>query len=391
MHVITLENCHLINSTVSGERAGGLIGWCSGYAKLNDGPVKAYVTIKNCSVVDSTVIGNGSAGGIAGHPGASDYTYTTIEDCIVKNVDVISHEPVSSWRTGAIVGTANNGHVVINNVTVEDVTLTQDGVTATETKLYGRFVPSGTGTLVIDGVTVVTSSDMLKAALSSDAENISVALANDISVDIGTGWKIGGANTKSVKIDGCGKVLTLSNTYRSYFNLANADGVLYLEDMTLTNAHNGTHFFDYTTHFNCDVVAEKVNFQKAPLVTAGSTAVFTDCEYNQPSVDGYGLWVMSGADVTVNGGVVNSERGFKIADEDSATAATTLKVSGTKFNNTEKAAILVTTKHGATITLNNVDITNCGADSTNEVWIDEDRTAYAGSITVNGGNVINEP
>ena len=154
MHVITLENCHLVNSTVSGERAGGLIGWCSGYAQLNDGPVKAYVTIKNCSVVDSTVIGNGSAGGIAGHPGASDYTYTTIEDCLVKNVDVISYEPVSSWRTGAIVGTANNGHVVINNVTVEDVTLTQDGVTATETKLYGRFVPSGTGTLVIDGVEI---------------------------------------------------------------------------------------------------------------------------------------------------------------------------------------------------------------------------------------------
>ena len=153
MQVITLENCHLINSTVSGERAGGLIGWVSGYSNQNDGPVKTYVTVTNCSVVDSTVIGNGSAGAIAGHPGASDYTYTTIEDCVIKNVDVVSYE-TGSWRTGAIVGTANNGHIVINNVTVEDVTLTQNGVVAADVVLYGRFVPSGTGTLTIDGVEI---------------------------------------------------------------------------------------------------------------------------------------------------------------------------------------------------------------------------------------------
>ncbi len=391
MHVITLDNCHLVNSTVSGERAGGLIGWCSGYAKLDDGPVKAYVTITNCSVVDSTVIGNGSAGGIAGHPGASDYTYTTIENCVVKNVDVVSYEPVSSWRTGAIVGTANNGHVVINKVTVEDVTLTQNGVTATETVLFGRFVPSGTGTLVIDGAEVVATTEALKEVLSSEAENISVILANDISIDISTGWKMGGANTKSITIDGNGKKLTLSNTYRSYFNLANAEGVLNLKNMTLTNTHKGTHFFDYTTHFNCDVVAENVVFAKSPLVSDGATAVFNDCAFSQAGTDIYGLWIMSGTNVTVNGGKLTTDRGFKIADEDSAKELTTLKVSGTKFNNTKKAAILVTTNYGATITLENLDITNCTADSTNAVWIDAGRTATADQITVTGGSVIIEP
>lgn len=390
MHVITLDNCHLVNSTVSGERAGGLIGWCSGYAKLNDGPVKAYVTITNCSVVDSTVIGNGSAGGIAGHPGASDYTYTTIENCVVKNVDVISYEPISSWRTGAIVGTANNGHVVINNVTVENVTLTQDGVTATETKLFGRFVPSGTGTLVIDGAEVVATTEALKEALSAETESIAVILANDISIDIGTGWKMGGANTESITIDGNGKVLTLSNTYRSYFNLANAEGVLNLKNMTLTNTHKGTHFFDYTTHFNCDVVAENVVFAKSPLVSNGATAVFNDCAFSQAGTDIYGLWIMSGTNVTVNGGELTTDRGFKIADEDSAKELTTLKVSGTKFNNTKKAAILVTTDYGAQITLENLDITNCGADSTNAVWIDDGRTTTADKIVVTGGSVVIE-
>ena len=391
MHVITLDNCHLVNSTVSGERTGGLIGWCSGYAKLDDGPVKAYVTITNCSVVDSTVIGNGSAGGIAGHPGASDYTYTTIENCVVKNVDVVSYEPVSSWRTGAIVGTANNGHVVINNVTVENVTLTQDGVTATETKLFGRFVPSGTGTLVIDGAEVVATTEALKEALSAETESIAVILANDISIDIGTGWKMGGANTESITIDGNGKVLTLSSTYRSYFNLVNAEGVLNLKNMTLTNTHKGTHFFDYTTHFNCDVVAENVVFAKSPLVSDGATAVFNDCAFSQAGTDIYGLWIMSGTNVTVNGGELTTDRGFKIADEDSAKELTTLKVSGTKFNNTKKAAILVTTNYGAEITLSNVDITNCDVDSTNAVWIDDGRTATADKIVVTGGSVVIEP
>ncbi len=155
MQVITLDNCHLVNSTVKGERTGGLIGWCSGYAKQNDGPVKTYVTVTNCSVVDSEIIAAGSAGGIAGHPGASDWTWTTIENCVVKNVNILSNDS-GSWRTGAVVGTANNGHVVINNVTVEGVTLSQTGKTAPagQSNLYGRFVPSGTGTLVIDGTSI---------------------------------------------------------------------------------------------------------------------------------------------------------------------------------------------------------------------------------------------
>ena len=195
MHVITLENCHLVNSTVSGERTGGLIGWCGDYARLDDGPVKAYVTITDCSVVGSTVIGAGSAGGIAGHPGASDYTYTTIEDCAVKNVNVISNDE-GSWRTGAVVGTANNGHIVINDVTVENVTLTQNGVVATETKLYGRFVPAGTGTLVIDGVAVLEQSaltpDMIASfvpssnkeyALSGDFDNANVSIVMPVGVE----------------------------------------------------------------------------------------------------------------------------------------------------------------------------------------------------------------
>ena len=260
MQVVTLENCHVVNSTVTGERTGGLIGWVSGYANLNDGPVKTYVTITNCSVIDSKVIGAGSAGAIAGHPGASDYTYTTIENCVVKNVDVISND-TDSWRTGAVVGTANNGHIVINNVTVENVTLTQNGVTAEETKLYGRFVPSGTGTLVIDGAQVVSTAADLTAAVANgkitlDQDinlskiDLTDAITNDVVIDA-NGHKITTTDSYGIEVT-AGKNITISNaevemtkegdyiTYAAGFKIANGDyagSTITLKNCTITMAN----------------------------------------------------------------------------------------------------------------------------------------------------------
>ena len=154
MNVITLENCHLVNSIVSGDRTGGLIGWTSGYSNQNDGPVKTYVTISNCSVKSCTI--NGSAvGGINGHAGASDWTYTTIENCTVTGCTLNSTDD-GGWRVGVVVGTANVGEVTINNITESENTLTQTGKTAPDgqSNLYGRFVPGETGKLVIDGVEI---------------------------------------------------------------------------------------------------------------------------------------------------------------------------------------------------------------------------------------------
>jgi hypothetical protein len=160
MEEITLINCHLKNSTieVSGDvRVGGLIGWVSGYSKQNDGPVKTYVTVENCSVENCDITAPGSVGGICGHAGASDWTYITINNCTVNNNHLVSTDD-GSWRTGVVVGTANNGHVEISNITESGNTLEQVGKTAPEgdakRHYYGRFVPSGTGTLVIDGVNI---------------------------------------------------------------------------------------------------------------------------------------------------------------------------------------------------------------------------------------------
>ncbi|MBQ3203537.1 MAG: hypothetical protein IJB39_00980 [Alistipes sp.] len=163
MEEITLENCHLINSTIitpndgaDGSRIGGLVGWTSGYSNVNDGPVKTYVTIKKCSVVGCTIKGAGSIAGICGHAGASDWTYTTIENCTVTNNHFISTD-TGGWRVGVVVGTANIGEVTINNITESGNTLEQTGKTAPtgeKRNYYGRFVPGTTGKLTIDGVAI---------------------------------------------------------------------------------------------------------------------------------------------------------------------------------------------------------------------------------------------
>ncbi len=153
MPTITLNNCHLLNSTVKGSRTGGLIGWTAGYNNENNGPVKTYVTIKDCSVVGCTIEntfsdeGNTphteSVGAICGHAGNNAWTYTTIENCVVKNNTIIG----GNGKTGVILGTANVGEVTISGCTMEGNTV--NGVESDA--VYGRFVPGTTGKLTIDG------------------------------------------------------------------------------------------------------------------------------------------------------------------------------------------------------------------------------------------------
>ena len=158
MNIIELYNCHLKNSTVTGgagSRTGGLIGWTAGYNNVNDGPVKTYVKIKDCSVIGNTITCDGSVGGIYGHAGNNAWTYSTVENCTVKNNELSSTDD-GGWRVGVVVGTANVGEMTISGITESGNTLTQTGKTAPDgqSNLYGRFVPGTTGKLVIDNVEI---------------------------------------------------------------------------------------------------------------------------------------------------------------------------------------------------------------------------------------------
>ena len=178
MDVITLINCHLKNSSIitpnngaDESRIGGLVGWTAGYNNQNDGPVDSYITIENCSVTGCTLKGAGSVGAICGHAGANAATFTTIKNCTITNNKLISTEN-GSWRTGVVVGTANNGQCNISNITESGNTLTQNSAsdfknpTGATRHYYGRFVPAGTGHLVIDGVEMVAGQTYLADGLT---------------------------------------------------------------------------------------------------------------------------------------------------------------------------------------------------------------------------------
>lgn len=192
MDIITLENCHLINSSIitpndgaNDSRIGGLIGWTSGYNDTSDGPVDSFITVKNCSVVGCTLKGCGSIGGICGHAGANPATYTTIENCTIMNNNLISTD--SGWRVGVVVGTANVGEVTINNITESGNTLTQTGETAPEgvkRDYYGRFVPGSTGKLVIDGeeVVFINSAEKLAAVIENAKAGDTITIDDNITL-----------------------------------------------------------------------------------------------------------------------------------------------------------------------------------------------------------------
>lgn len=156
---ITLENCHLKNSSVEGGHwTGGLIGMAGGY-NGTDGPVFMNLTIKGCSVTGSTITGKGSAGGVIGHGSCAAWTNVVIEETTVSG-NTITSTGSSTNKAGAVMGTigAAGQATTVNGVTntggasvsatVEDNTVTSNGTEITT--IYGRQ-GSATGMLYVAG------------------------------------------------------------------------------------------------------------------------------------------------------------------------------------------------------------------------------------------------
>ena len=115
---ITLENCHLKNSSVEGGHwTGGLIGMAGGYNGA-DGPVFMNLTIKGCSVTGSTITGKGSVGGVIGHGSCAAWTNVVIEETTVSD-NTITSTGSSNVKAGAVMGTigAAGQPTTVNGVT----------------------------------------------------------------------------------------------------------------------------------------------------------------------------------------------------------------------------------------------------------------------------------
>ncbi len=205
--------------------------------------------------------------------------------------------------------------------------------------------------------------------------------------------------TKSITINGNGNTLTLNqkNSDWSSIGMANSDGTFIMKDVTVDKTGYGATGGAWNTHaiqFNVNVNFTNVTFNNS-IKLGGADSVLTNVTINENG-GFYGIWIEAdGQNVEINGGSIvapNGGRGIKVADEYVAdqAAQVTLNVTDMKFTTAKKAAILVTSTAGADITVDNIDISNCAADSENAVWVDEDRMNTQKLVTVTGASKMVE-
>lgn len=266
MTTITLENCHLLNSTVNAPaaRTGGLIGWTSGYSRTDDGPVKTYVTITDCSVIDCTITGT-AVGGINGHAGASDWTYTTIENCTVVNNKLISYDD-GDWRVGAVIGTANVGEVTITGTASGGNRMEQSAASSKRadglSDLVGRFVPGTTGKLTVEGtVSAVSGAEEMLGAL---ANSNSVVFTQNIKIDPASLSSAYGTTGITVlngqDIDGAGYTLDITGADGTWDSGINTTGGT-IKNLTINGSFRGI-FINHNSNYSEPVILDKVYLDK---------------------------------------------------------------------------------------------------------------------------------
>jgi len=183
---VTLNNCHLKDSTVEGGHwTGGLIGMAGGY-NGNDGPVFMNLTIKDCSVTGSTITGKGSAGGVIGHASCAAWTQVDIIDTTVSG-NTVTSTGSSDNKAGSVMGTIGaagqpataNGETKTGGIAVDAITK-ENTVTSHGTKIttiYGRQ-GTATGVLEVNGGTYEANPIEENVSYAKPAEGYKIE-AND--------------------------------------------------------------------------------------------------------------------------------------------------------------------------------------------------------------------
>lgn len=322
MPKIELDNCHLTDSSIvsnGGARVGGLIGWTSGYNNPNDGPVDTYVTIQNCSVENTKITAKGSVGGIIGHAGANPATYHTFTNNTVTGCTLNSTDD-GGWRVGVVVGTANVGEVTITGTKESNNTLAQTGKTAPEgqSNLYGRFVPNGTGKLVIDDeasfgtdyvAAVGANGYKTVAAAVAEADGKTVTLLKDVTENVVI------PADKTVTLDLNGKKIQ-APTDKKYDAIDNA-GTLTVKDSKKTGEIVSTRNSGIGVYANSKTTIDYANItgQEGAVggfkTTVGATVTINDGVFK--GIDN-AVVIFNGTDrtgasneITINGGTFNGQ------------------------------------------------------------------------------------
>ena len=257
------------------------------------------------------------------------------------------------------------------------------------------------GVVTIDGKTYakVATNNAFDVAVNETSEEIDVRMTGPCGITTTEFYnKLGGPETTVINIDGNGNALTVNSAYRNHITTDN-NAKIVLKNVTMDSNYKveGSTWDDYGLIFDCPTEITDVTFNRQLVLSRPYKHILNNVTINQTAATGdmYALWIQAGADVTFNGGTVNSinpnsgslNRAIKIADEYMPTPLqlTKLNVSGVTFKSQKKAAVLVTSTAGADIIWGEGNnISQVAADHTNAVWNDSGRTAAWDLVTVTG-------
>ena len=274
-------------------------------------------------------------------------------------------------------------------------TFDQNPATWVPAEYYSNLVD---GKYLVSKSAHVSNAQDLAAVLTSDKEEISIVLVNDIEVAIsslgqqtgGSGeYKLGAENTQNITIDLADNNLTIATTYWSVLGAKNENAVFTIKNGTMTSSQASGTWNSYDLCFaNCNYNFEDVVFEKAiALEAANKTYNLKNVTINETH-DYYAMWVSAkGQTVNIDSLTINSDgRGIKIDEQYvSNPAKVTMNISNATFETAKKAAVVVKSVAGAEINWGaGNDITNVAADQVFAVWVDEDSAADADKVVVNG-------
>ncbi len=196
---VSLTNCRLVNSSVSGKYTGGLIGYTAGMSADDTDPsITSDINIENCHIDNCSIVGVYTVGGVVGRAGAVAETNTVIENCTVTNSSLTATSQTENLGIGTMLGIANYGQAYV--IDCESSQIQENGL-ADEIRglVYGSEDYGTTGRLVIinngqttirenqTGVFNVTTADEFEAALAKAADptyegDVTINIMNNIDM-----------------------------------------------------------------------------------------------------------------------------------------------------------------------------------------------------------------
>ena len=263
---LVFEDCHLVNSTVTGnERAAAFVGYSY-----------AGVTIRDCSVDKCTITAVGSTAALIGHANG----VTTIEKTSVTNTKVTATEDRtgSTAVAGSLIGTVANT-TALNKVTSSNNTVSNTGATPYSAE-FGRIVSPGN--LTIDGAECVADGLTKNGVVYFVYNANGLETLNKKMADQSAGRDV--VVNLLADIDFTGKTWTPVDSHAdTAFEIAEING----NGHTISNLTvNGQAMFTRFAGFD-DVVIKDITFDNATVNSNGNinTSILTGHSYQNVLLD----------------------------------------------------------------------------------------------------------